>query len=206
MVINSIECHTSKISRFAHHHLQPVVTQISSYIKDANHFFNRVNNFSVPVDSVLVTMDVRLLYTSIPNSEGIAATNKRYNSYIHQTLPTKIITTFVALILTLRNFVFNSKFYLQTKRLCYGYNLCSSICKYRPGWTWTKIYLSVEKKQINFFTLYWRYLYGIDQIWKTAERCNDWTESKTSLYKVWLQIWQQANIVPRHFSLYRSRK
>ena len=54
-------------------------------------------------------MDVRSLYTSISNNEGIAATKKRYDNVIHNTLPTKIITTFLALILTLNNFVFNLK-------------------------------------------------------------------------------------------------
>ena len=44
-VINSPECHISEISRFVDHHLQPLVKQISSYIKDTNHFINRVNNF-----------------------------------------------------------------------------------------------------------------------------------------------------------------
>ena len=33
-VINSIECHTLEILRLADHHLQPVVKQIPSYIKD----------------------------------------------------------------------------------------------------------------------------------------------------------------------------
>ena len=52
-----------------------------------------------------------------------------------------------------------------------------------------KIHLSVNKRQINsFFTLYWWYLYGMDQIWKTAVRFYEWTESKSYLYKVWLQI------------------
>ena len=72
--------------------------------------------------------------------------------------------------------------------MCYGYNLCSSICKYLHGWILTKIHLSVDKRQINsFLTLYWWYLYGMDQIWKTAQRFYEWTESKASLYKVWLQ-------------------
>ena len=44
------------------------------------------------------------------------------------------------------------------------------------------------------------------QIWKTGKRFYEWTELKTSLYKGWLQIWLQANTVPRHFSLYRSTK
>ena len=33
-VINSIECHTTEISRFVDHHLQPVVKQIPWFIKD----------------------------------------------------------------------------------------------------------------------------------------------------------------------------
>ena len=89
-----------------------MVKQIPSYLKDIIHFINKVNNFSVPVKSVLATMDVRSLYTGIPNNEGIAVTKKRYDSYIHKTIPTKIITTLLSLILTLNNFVFKSKFYL----------------------------------------------------------------------------------------------
>ena len=42
IVINSIECHTSEILRFFDHHLQPVVKQIPLYIKDTNHFINKV--------------------------------------------------------------------------------------------------------------------------------------------------------------------
>ena len=67
-VINSIECHTSEISRFINHHLQPVVKQIPSNIKDTNNFIDRVNTFSIPVNSILVTMEVRSLYTSILNN------------------------------------------------------------------------------------------------------------------------------------------
>ena len=119
-VISSLECHTSKMSRFVDHHFQPVVKEIPSYIKDTNHFINKVNNYSVPVNSILVTMDVRSLYTSIPNNEGIAATKKSYDSCSHKTLLTKIIITFLALILTLNNFVFNSTFYLQIKGCAIG--------------------------------------------------------------------------------------
>ena len=60
-------------------------------------------------------MDVRSLYTRIPNNEGIAATKKRQENYIKKALTTKTITRFLALILMLNNFVLNSKFYLQIK-------------------------------------------------------------------------------------------
>ena len=62
------------------------------YIKHTNHFINKANNFSVPVNSVLIIMGVRSLYTSTANTEGIAVTKERYDNCIHKTLPTKIIT------------------------------------------------------------------------------------------------------------------
>ena len=71
--------------------------------------------FFVPINnSILVTTNLRSLYTSIPNNKGITATEKGYDF----TLP-----TFLALILTLNNFVFNSEFYLQI-RGCAMRNIC----------------------------------------------------------------------------------
>ena len=65
-------------------------------------------------------MDVKSLYTSIPNNEGIASVKKKYDHYPNKTIPTKIFTTFLALMLTLNNFIFNSKFYLQIKDCVMG--------------------------------------------------------------------------------------
>ena len=58
-VINSINYYTSEISRFIDHHLQPLVREIPSHIKDTNGFINKIDNFAVPLKSFLVTMDVK---------------------------------------------------------------------------------------------------------------------------------------------------
>ena len=51
---------------------------------------------------------------------------KKYDHYPKKTIPTKIITTFLlALLLTLNNFIFNSKFYLQIKGYAMG-TICVS--------------------------------------------------------------------------------
>ena len=70
------------------------------------------------------------------------------------------------------------------------------------------IYPLIKDKSIFFLRYIDILCYGKTekQIWKTVKRFYEWTELKTSLYKVWLQIWLQANRVPRHFSLYRSAK
>ena len=65
-------------------------------------------------------MDVKSLDKSIPNDEGIVSVKKKYDRYLKNTIPNEIITTFLALILTLNNFIFNSKFYLQIKGCAMG--------------------------------------------------------------------------------------
>ena len=119
-VISSINCHMSKISKYVHYHLQPIMKELPSYVKHTNNFINKINNQNIPKESIFVALDVKSFYTSIPNPEGIAAVKKAHERYQHKTVPTKVITTFLALILTLNNFIFNSKFYLQIKGCSLG--------------------------------------------------------------------------------------
>ena len=119
-VINSINCYTSEISRFADHHRQPLVKEIPSYIKDTNDSVNQINNFKVPENSFLVIMEVKALYTNIPSKEGTAAVKQKHDNYTKKIVATEAITTFLTLILTLNNFILNSKFYLQIKGCAIG--------------------------------------------------------------------------------------
>ena len=59
------------MSHFVDHHLQPLAREMPSYVKDTNDFINKINKFPVPPNSLLVTMDVKTLYTSIPNNGGL---------------------------------------------------------------------------------------------------------------------------------------
>ena len=92
--------------------------QTPSYIKDTNDFINKISGVkSVPKISYLVTMDVRSLFTNIQNAEGISAVKRAFDNYSKKTTSTKVITTFLALILTLNNVVFDCIHYLQIKGL-----------------------------------------------------------------------------------------
>ena len=77
--------------------------EILSYVKDTNDFIKKIDNHNISKESIFITIDVKSLYTSIPNPEGIAAVKKAHERYQHKTVPTKVITTFLALILTLNN-------------------------------------------------------------------------------------------------------
>ena len=53
--------------------------KIPSYIKNTNNFMHKIHNFPVPPNSLLVTMDVKSLYTSILNNEGMTSLEKKYD-------------------------------------------------------------------------------------------------------------------------------
>ena len=43
-VVTSANFHTPNISKYIEYHLQPVVKQISSYVKDTNGFINKISD------------------------------------------------------------------------------------------------------------------------------------------------------------------
>ena len=163
-VINSINSHISKVSRFDHH-LQPLVKEIPSYVKDANDYVNNINNFKVPQSSLLVPMDVNVLYANIPNNYGVAAVKRKHDNYTKKTVAT-IVRTFLALILTLKDLIFDSKFYLQIKGCAMG-----TICA--PAYA--NLFMSeFEERCIyplikNESSSYLRFIDDIFMVWNKSE-------------------------------------
>ena len=73
-MISSINCHSSKILEYVDCHLQLIVQEIPSYINDVSDFLRKLKPITeVPKNTYLVTLDVKSLYTSILNYEGIKA-------------------------------------------------------------------------------------------------------------------------------------
>ena len=67
-VVGSVNCHRASISKYIDYHLQPLVKQTLSYIKDTNDFINKINDIgNIPPNSYLV-IDLKPLYTNISNS------------------------------------------------------------------------------------------------------------------------------------------
>ena len=70
-LVSSIDCHTSKLSKFVDYYLQPHVKAPPSYVKDTTDFINKFQNIKdTSKDSILVALAVKALYTNIPNHEG----------------------------------------------------------------------------------------------------------------------------------------
>ena len=73
-VISYSNCHTTSISQYVHCHRQPHIKELKSFVKDSLNFVKRTNNLgNIPENNILVSLDVRSLYTNFPHKEGINA-------------------------------------------------------------------------------------------------------------------------------------
>ena len=166
-ITNAIGSPTSTIAEFVDFQLQPMVNQLRSYIKDTTDFLNKISHLkNIPKDSILVTMDVKSLYTNIPHNEGINAVAQSLEGNDQSTCSTRMILKFLSLILNLNNFTFNDENYLQIKGCAMGSKCSSSYADIFMGkFEKEKIYPLIKGKAL----CYYRFRDDIFMIWTAGE-------------------------------------
>ena len=110
-IVSGNGCHTERISQFVDFYLQPTVKDLPSYIKDTAHFLQKLQKIhKLPNDTILATMDVASLYTNIPNTQGLEAVRQ---ALIHSSPSRQLPKTFLSKVLSMNNFDFTGKHFLQ---------------------------------------------------------------------------------------------
>ena len=163
-IVSGNGCPTEKISQLVDIIIKPLVPKIQSYIKDTNDFITKLHNLdTLPEGTLLVTLDVRSLYTSIPHSEGIKAVSEYLSIYRDPNeLPSnKSIIELLEKVLTLNNFDFNGNHYLQVSGTAMGTRLAPS---------YANIYMArFEEKHVYTYPnqplLWLRYIDDVFMLW-----------------------------------------
>ena len=79
-ICNTINTPTMNLSKWVDIQLQPLVKKLPSYLKDDNDFLRKIDELNdkqtIPANALLVTWDVKSLYTNIPHKEGLEALEK----------------------------------------------------------------------------------------------------------------------------------
>ena len=167
-VISSINCHISKF-------LNIIITIFNQLLKKSHHtckvkpiFLGRLTKLTlIQTTHGYVFLDVKSLYTNIPNTEGIKSVKTSLDKYSRQTDSTKVVATFLVAILTLNNFIFNFRDYLQIKD-------CTMGTIYAPSYANIFMY-HFERKCIypfikTFSLIYLRFIDAIFFIWTARKQ------------------------------------
>jgi hypothetical protein len=105
---------TVKLSQYADHLLKPLLNHIPSYVPDTTDFLCRIFTFNKNLQKyvILVTIDVRSLYTNIPlGIQACIDILKENNILTHES--EQSIIDVLSLILNNKSFAFNNEHFLQ---------------------------------------------------------------------------------------------
>uniref|UniRef100_A0A8C5PPV1 Reverse transcriptase domain-containing protein n=1 Tax=Leptobrachium leishanense TaxID=445787 RepID=A0A8C5PPV1_9ANUR len=113
-IISGIDSLTNNLSRYIDIFLQPIVQFTPSYLKDTGHILRELEKVVWEQDLCLATIDVTLLYTSIPHKKGIEMVKRsleKDSSFAREQID--FLTESILFILQHNYFWFESRFYLQ---------------------------------------------------------------------------------------------
>lgn len=105
-------------SAFVEHHIKEQGTNHKTYLQDTPDFLRKIEEINkrgpLPENAVLVTLDVKGLYTNISHEEGIKCTEEALNERLDKTIPTAFIVRMLSLLLHNNIFEFNIYIYLSS--------------------------------------------------------------------------------------------
>ena len=108
-IVSAFSCPTELLAVYLDHITAPFVRSLDSYVKDTTRMLNTLDSFrfsDVGRQRLVFTMDIKSLYTVIPNDEGLRALQRYLD--MRETLepPTDTLLRMAELVLTLNTFEF----------------------------------------------------------------------------------------------------
>ena len=120
-VISNCGTPTEKVSEFLDYHLQPVMRAGKSYIRDTNHFLEKLKSLGkVPDNAILVTADVVGLYPSIPHEQGLKTLYEALEKREKKLIPSSDLKQMAEFVLKNNYFEFNTQIKRQISGTAIG--------------------------------------------------------------------------------------
>ena len=120
-VISNCEIPTEKVLEFLDHHLQPIVKQGESYIRDTGDFLAKLKAVGeAPKGTISVTAYVVGLYPNMSHREGLEILKTQYENYPNKKVSTEDIGKMTDFVLKNNLFEFGSQSYKQISRPATG--------------------------------------------------------------------------------------
>ena len=108
---------TENVSLFVEHYIKQLANKHPTFIQDRPYFLRcveKLNEVSLPDNSVIVTMDVSAFYTNIPKHEGLQCTREALEERNIKEIPTYFLVRLLELVLEQNIFEYDSQLYKQT--------------------------------------------------------------------------------------------
>ncbi|XP_069472857.1 uncharacterized protein [Ambystoma mexicanum] len=170
-IVSGCDSVLEPLSRFADHFMQPMVREMSSFIKDTTQIIKEVEGRPFnQVEEILICLDVVSLYTNIPQRASLEVLEERLLMENNNTeTPASFILWCAEVALTENYFHFNGCYYKQIQGTAMGATLAPSIAN---------LYMEAFEKRViygdnnpfrNNIQVWKRYINDVLLIWKGDE-------------------------------------
>ena len=100
--------------KFIQHHIKHIANKHETYLQDTSNFLRTLNEVKgLDKKAILVTMDVKALFTNILHEEGLASLFEGLEERKDKTIPSEYLTKLMEVLLRNNLFVFNEELYSQ---------------------------------------------------------------------------------------------
>ena len=156
---------TENICKWTDLELQLLVKELSSNVKDTTDFIKKLEeinkSYNLPENSLLVTWDVKSLYTNITHKECLDSVFHFLQSTSTSRKKIEVILHFTDLILTSNIFRFGSDYFLQKSGIAMGNVTAPSLANLLMGLLKKNLLSKCSKKPLVWF----RYINDVFFIW-----------------------------------------
>lgn len=156
---------TEKISSLMDYYLQPLVQACSSYIKDSKTVIQRLEQLHLPQSALLATIDVKALYLSIPQDEGIQSSiNHLSRTICTDTEPPfdmTVASELMTIVLKHNYFDFNAEMYQQIRGTAMGTKMAPAFA----GLFMADLEEEFLEQEVVKPVVWWRYIDDILCVW-----------------------------------------
>ena len=157
---------TEGLSKIVDTILQPIVPTLPSFVKDSGHFCKIIEETLIPDDAILVALDVKSLYPSIPQEDAISACKEATEKfYKNDNDAPVIVETFLNFILKGNVFTFNGQTYLQKHGTAMGTKTAPCLANIFMG-DFEQKFMATQAKKPH---LWKRYIDDIFMVWTHTE-------------------------------------
>ena len=165
-IVNGIGSITEKISAYVDQEIRHLVPRIPSYLKDTSHLINILLGKKLAPEDILVTIDVKSLYTNIPHNEGIQVLNRTMEETDTHPMKKLLICRLANLVLTKNYFEFNKKLYRQIQSTAMGTRMAPSYANIFMKYIELQLIETSPKKP----TMWIRFIDDILMIWSHGKQ------------------------------------
>ena len=154
-IVSACNCPTSNISAYLGSVMAPLVKQLPTYVKDSSHALQILESFSFTGSHrYLFTMDIKSLYTVIPNNDGLQALKYHLDLRPEQQPPTNTLVRLAELVLNLNCFDFDGNYYQQVGGVAMGTKMGPNYVCLFVGYVKRKMFEEYQGRKPDLYKRY----------------------------------------------------